>query len=141
MECPDQGERSVNSCKPLNPWLHVLWQRVLSGAEEGFKQSWGGLGSVGCPASRGSVCLLLAGQAKEMPQTHIQGCWDAVSTLCLYVPDYFSVFMTVSLGLLSSVQGCFLSSDKGSASKGAGDKSTQEKELDLLFSPWKHDWH
>lgn len=86
------------------------------------------------------LCLsaLPAGQAKETPQTHIQGWWDAVSTPCLCVPDYFSVFMIVSLGLLSSVQGC---GDKGSASKGAGDKSTRENELDLLFSPWKHDWH
>ena len=48
-------------------------------------------------------CLLLAGLAKETPQTPVQGCWDAVSTPCLYVPDYFSVFLIISLGLLSLV--------------------------------------
>lgn len=34
-----------------------------------------------------------------------------------------------------------MGSGKGSASEGAGDKSTRENELDLLFSPWKHNWH
>lgn len=29
----------MSSFKPLNPWLHFPWQRVPSGAEEGFKQS------------------------------------------------------------------------------------------------------
>lgn len=56
------------------------------------------------------------------------------------VPDYFSVFLIISLGLLSLVRGRFSGSGKGSASEGAGDKGTREDELDLLFSPWKHDW-
>lgn len=34
-------------------------------------------------------CMLLAGLAKEIPQTHVQGCWDAVSMPCLCFPDYF----------------------------------------------------
>lgn len=132
----------VSSCEPLNPLVCIFYciryllvqKRGSSGAGEARSPQDALLFGALC-------CLLLAGLAMEMPQTHVQGFWDAVSTPSLYVPDYFSVFLIISLGLLSSVRGCFSGSDKGSASEGAGDKSTRENELHQLFSPWKHDWH
>lgn len=58
-----------------------------------LKRSSSGAGEAWSPQDAllfGALCsLLLAGLAKETPQTHVQGCWDAVSTPCLCVPGYF----------------------------------------------------